>query len=79
TVNPYVTGSSPVRGAIFVFSCRFANLALMQIQRVSVKSLSDASSLSRSASDKNGGQTSPIFIALMAWPPSLRSSLNTQP
>ena len=39
TVNPYVTGSSPVRGANFLFSCILANLYLMLIQQVSVKTL----------------------------------------
>ena len=42
TVNPYVTGSSPVRGANFLFSCILANLYLMLIQQVSVKTLLSA-------------------------------------
>ena len=42
TVNPYVTGSSPVRGANFLRSCILANLYLMLIQQVSAKTLPDA-------------------------------------
>ena len=42
TVNPYVTGSSPVRGANFLFACIFANPYLILIQEVSVKTLPGA-------------------------------------
>ena len=42
TVNPYVTGSSPVRGAKFRFLCFPVSLYLFLIQQVSVEILSDA-------------------------------------
>ena len=42
TVNPYVTGSSPVRGANFLLSCILANPYVIFIQQVSVKTLPGA-------------------------------------
>ena len=42
TVNPYVTGSSPVRGANLLFSCILANHYMMLVQQVSVKTLPGA-------------------------------------
>ena len=36
TVNPYVTGSSPVRGAKFLFSAILANLFQILIQQASM-------------------------------------------
>lgn len=42
TVNPYVTGSSPVRGANFLLSSILANPYVIFIQQVSVKTLPGA-------------------------------------
>ena len=42
TVNPYVTGSSPVRGAKFLFSCSFINACMVLIQQLSVKTSPNA-------------------------------------
>ena len=42
TVNPYVTGSSPVRGANLLFSCILENHYMMLVQQVSVKTLPGA-------------------------------------